>query len=147
MKKLLTILTVLTVVFMATSCVSQKNISSEASGFRPTFSPLLLTMQDYEYVGEVTVSAEYTRYLGIFVKVNKINDKPYDPRNKTYTYINMKTPFNISTYLHQALYLVTTTYPNADYIVPGTYKAEKKIMNGGRYVREEMSVKVFRLKH
>lgn len=147
MKRILSILTVIAVVLLSASCVSQRKVSTEAAAFRPNQVRLDLTMQDYQYLGDVTVSAEYTRYLGIFVKVRTINDEAYDPRNTSYTTINMDSRFKISKYLHQALYQVTTQYPGADYIIPASYKAEKRIMNGGRYVREEMTVKVFALKH
>ncbi len=146
MKRLLNILTVVVIVLISVSCVSQRKVSNEAAAFRPNVVRLELTMQDYQYLGDVTVSAEYTRYLGIFVKLRTINDEPYDPRNTTYTKINMDSKFRVSKYLHKALYQVTTQYPGADFIVPASYKAEKKIMNGGRYVREEMTVKVFKLK-
>lgn len=146
MKRIISILTVVAVVVLASSCVSQRKVSTEAAAFRPDVVRLNMTMEDYEYLGNVTVSAEYTRYLGIFVKVRYINDNPYNSRFKTYTKINMDSKFSISSYLHQALYKVTEQYPNADYVVPASYKAEKRLMNGGRYVREEMTVKVFRLK-
>lgn len=146
MKRVLIILTLAATLLTVTSCVSNRKVSTEGAGFRPDVVRLDMTMQDYEYMGDVTVSAEYTRYIGIFVKVRKINDEDYNPRNRTYTKINMDPKFSISDYLHQALYKVTELYPNADYIIPASYKANKQIMNGGRYVREEMTVKVFRLK-
>ena len=120
MKRLLSLLTIIAVVLLSASCVSQRRISTEAAAFRPNQVRLDLTMQDYQYLGEVTVSAEYTRYLGIFVKIRSINDVPYDPRNTTYTTINMSSKFYVSRYLHQALYQVTTQYPGADYIIPPT---------------------------
>ena len=54
--------------FMAvigTSCVSQKKIDKNFAGFRPNVTRLELTMDDYQYLGDVTIEVEYKTYLGI----------------------------------------------------------------------------------
>lgn len=139
--KILTMLLLL----LLTSCVSQHTVNRHA--YRPDFVQLRLSMDDYEYLGEVTVETEYKIYLGIFRKMLTVNGEPYDPRTYTSTYLSLYPHRHTSHRIDRAMYKVLDIYPDADYIIPGAYKKSvDHMMIGGRIVREQQTVKVYKLK-
>jgi hypothetical protein len=48
--------------------------------------------------------------------------------------------------MDKALYKVHEQYPNADYILPTFHKKEVQYMNGGRIVKETLTVKAYKIK-
>lgn len=129
---------------LGTSCVSQHNVERNYSEFKPDQVRLYMTMEDYQYLGDVTVDVEYTTYLGIFRKIRTVNGEPYDPRFYRETHIGFKGNVNRKLgALHKALYKVTDTYPNADYIMPASYNDVVEHMFGGRTHKRSMVVKVY----
>ncbi len=143
MKQIKTLL--MLVLLMLTSCVSQHTINRHS--YRPDVVHLKMTMDDYEYMGDVTVEAEYKIYLGIFRKVLTINGEPYSPRYRSYTRLTIDPRIRTPHFINRALYKVLDTYPDADYIIPGAYKKVVDHMLGGRIVKEQQTLKVYRLKN
>jgi hypothetical protein len=114
------------------------------SEFKPDQVRLYMTMADYQYLGDVTVDVEYTTYLGIFRKIKTVNGEPYDPRFYHVTNIGFRGNINRKLgALKKALYKVTETYPNADYIMPASYNDVVEHMFGGRTHKRSMVVKVY----
>jgi len=130
--------------FMAvigTSCVSQKKVDTNYSDFRPRVTRLELTMDDYQYLGDVTVEVEYKTYFGI-PKIYTVNGEKYDPRFRRQTNIAFGRPVKLGP-LSKALYKITDTYPDADYILPCSYADNIEYMNAGRIHHRSLKVKVF----
>ncbi len=107
---------------------------------------LEMSMQDMEYLGTVTVNAEYKTYLGIFTKGLTINDQLYDTRNYTKTHLANVSSSQYSKFITKALYKVTDTYADADYVIPTSHKKDVEHMIGGRIIKESLTLKVYRLK-
>jgi len=130
--------------FMAvigTSCVSQKKIDKNFAGFRPNVTRLELTMDDYQYLGDVTIEVEYKTYLGI-PKIYTVNGQAYDPRFYRQTDIAFGRFIKLGP-LSKALYKVTDTYPDADYLVPASFTDNVEHMLGGRIHHRTLTVKVY----
>lgn len=129
-----------------TSCVSQHEVSKQYSTpFRPNVVRLDMTMDDYEYLGEVTVAVEYKTYFGIFKKMVSINGKAYNPRTYRLSQLNMYPSANYTVF-RKALYKVTDAYPMADYIIPASRTKQVEHMIGGRIIKEQITVKVFAIR-
>ncbi len=144
MKQRILLPILLFVAVLGTSCVSQHNVERNYSEFKPDQVRLYMTMDDYQYLGDVTIDVEYTTYLGIFRKIRTVNGEPYDPRFYHETHIGFKGNIDASLgALHKALYKVTETYPNADYIMPASYNDVVEHMFGGRHHKRSMVVKVY----
>ena len=144
MKQRILLPILLLVAVLGTSCVSQHNVERNYSEFKPDQVRLYMTMADYQYLGDVTVDVEYTTYLGIFRKIRMVNGEPYDPRFYHETHIGFRG--NVSRQLgllKKALYKVTDTYPNADYIMPASFNDVVEHMNAGRIHKRSMVVKVY----
>lgn len=141
------IIMLLTTVVALTSCVSQHEVSRKYSTpFRPDVVRLDMTMDDYEYLGQVTVEVEYKTYLGIFKKMVSINGEPYTPRSYRLSQLNLYPSANYTAF-RKALYKVTDEYPMADYIVPASRSKHVEHMVGGRIIKEQMTVKVFAIRN
>ena len=144
MKQRIFIPILLFVAALGTSCVSQHNVERNYSEFKPDQVRLYMTMADYQYLGDVTVDVEYTTYLGIFRKIKTVNGEPYDPRFYHVTNIGFRGNVNRKLgALKKALYKVTETYPNADFIMPASYNDVVEHMFGGRTHKRSMVVKVY----
>lgn len=129
------------VAVLGTSCVSQKKVDKNFSDFRPDVVRLNLTLDDYQYLGDITVDVEYKTYFGI-QKIYTVNGEPYDPRFYRETHISFGRNINLGP-LSKALYKVTDTYPNADFVVPAGFTDNVEYMAGGRIHHRTMTVKVY----
>ena len=132
------------VLALMTSCVSQEQMN--ATYFKPNVVRLEMSMQDMVYLGDVTVDVEYKRYLGVFVKILKVNGEDYNPRYQKKASLTLTPKVSNDRYLNKALYKVQEVYPNADYIIPVSKSETRDLMFGGRIVHEQMRVKVYKLK-
>lgn len=135
----------LTVMVMATGCVSQHNVNRAYNQLRPNYIRLDVTMDDYQYLGDVTMEVVYKNY-GLWKKVLTINGVNYDPRYYTKTKIAFPKHICMSKWMRRACYKIVDTYPEADYIVPASSRKEYEHMMGGRNIKETLNVKVFKLK-
>ncbi len=124
------------------SCVSVKET---VSTFEPKQTELKIVMQDLEYLGDLTLTVDYTKY-GAIKRITKVNGEPYNPRfTKELTVNNINLSSNSP--LKVALYKIYETYPDVSYCIPSSYYVVKNNMHtGGAYVTETMKVKVYKLK-
>ena len=113
MKKRIIIPILLFIAVIGTSCVSQHNVERNYSELRPDMVRLYMTMDDYQYLGDVTIDIEYKTYLGIFRKILTVNGQPYDPRFYHNTKISFTHKIKLGL-LKKSLYKVAETYPEAD---------------------------------
>jgi len=139
-KSLLFILPVL--LTLTTSCVSQKNNAGFA--VNPDEVRLEIGMDDLTYLGTVSVEIEYKQY-GAITKIYTVNGTDYDPRHFTETTLSVKLPAGANL-IRKALYKVQDTYPDAEFAIPVNHRKEVMYMNGGRIIKETMSVKTYKLK-
>lgn len=138
------ILLLLVVGLGMSACVSHHAVNK--TYFRPNQTRLEIAMQDMEYVGQVTVTAEYKTYFGMFVKILTINGQPYNPRQYSKTYLTFAKDIPCSRYMKLAMHKVTDTYAEPDYVIPTKFNKEVDHMVGGRIIQESMTMKVYRLK-
>lgn len=144
MKKIIYI-ALLTVMALATSCVSQHNVNRAYAPLKPDQVRLNVTMADYEYLGDVTMEVVYKDY-GLWRKVVSINGETYNPRYYTKTTLLFPDRVRMSGLMKKACYKVVETYPDAAYVLPVTYRKEYEHMLAGRNKKEIFTVKVFALR-
>lgn len=130
------------ILFLATSCVSQRDKGSYLTN--PDLR-LEIGMQNLDYLGSVTVDVKYRSVLGS-TKILQTNGESYNPRFVKETSIASLGSVGLSGQISKALYKIQDTYPQAEYILPIIYNKEVKYMLGGRYVYETMTLKVYKLK-
>ncbi len=144
MKKLL-YTSLFALMLLATGCVSQHNVNRSYNQMKPDFIRLDVSMNDYIFLGEVTMEVIYKDY-GLWRKIVSINGENYDPRNYTLTTITFPKNISMSRLMTKACYKIVDTYPNADYVVPASSRKEFEHMLAGRNIKETLTVKVFALK-
>jgi hypothetical protein len=142
MKKRILFPILLLVAVIGTSCVSQHNVEKNYSELRPDVIRLYMTMDDYQYLGDVTIDIEYKTYLGIFRKILTVNGEPYDPRFYHNTQISFNHRIKLGL-LNKSLYKVAETFPEADYLMPVSFNDEVEHMPAGRIHKQKMIIKAF----
>jgi hypothetical protein len=120
--------------------------TSGSMNFMPDKVEMHVNLDDYEMLGEMEVSINYSRYFGLFKIIKSINEKPYNRRKKRTMEVYGLDGIKIRNDLERALFKVHEKYPSADFIVP-VYTVEKKHkMFLGRRVKKILKVKIYKTK-
>lgn len=99
------------------------------SSFAPSQTELELTMDDLNYLGDVEISVEYSKYLGIFTRVHSINGVIYDGKVRESAYARSYIAgVGLNPLLYRALPKVYETYPKAEYLIVTGQHASNKIL-------------------
>lgn len=137
---------------VCTSCtLTRKTVP--ATSFTPDIVRLELTMDQFEYLGETDISVTYRVYLGIFYKLDAINDIKYEHRfaheiKKAKFYGNHNLSHALrSCAMKQAAYKLIEEFPNADYYIPVNHLKKSFRVFGGKFVTETMRIKAYKFKN
>lgn len=137
----------LIIMFLFSACATtdiEKNTGS--MNFIPDRVEMHVNLDDYEMLGEMEVSINYSKYFGLFKIIKTINEEPYERRVKKTMEVYGLQGIKIRNDLERALYKVHEKYPSGDFIVP-VYTVEKKHkMFLGRRVKKVLKVKVYKTK-
>lgn len=111
------------------------SVTRQAS-FAPTLTTMELTMDDLNYLGDVEISVDYSKYLGVITKVHSINGVPYDGKVMESAYAKSYIAGTVlNPVLYRALPKVYQTYPDAEYlIVTGQQESAKILFLGSERV-------------
>lgn len=138
------ILAAMAAVLLLPSCVSLRDESR--SMFNPRNVRLEIGMQDLSWIGDTTLTVEYTKYWAT-KRITKVNGESYNPRfQREMTWLNNGDMLPADSEIGKAAYKLTELYPEGEYFLPVSHRVEKEYMTGGMYVRETLRVKVYRLK-
>lgn len=118
----------------------------QTTSFVPDYVRVEANINDYEQLGETTITVESRRYLGFINKIDKINDEDYNFRDVKIVELEGKTNIRLTGDIKKALYKVVEEYPNADYYVPVMKKTEVDRMFLGKYVKKSVTIKAYVLK-
>ena len=135
------------IVLSFSSCSGLRQVSGvQSTSFVPDYVRVDANINDYEQLGETTVTIESRKYLGFINKLDRVNDVDYNFRDVKIVEFEGKTNINLCGDIKKALYKVTEEYPNADYYVPVMKKTEIEKMFLGKYIKESVVIKVYSLK-
>lgn len=148
MKRLLLTLTLITFIVLSfSSCSGLRQMSGvQTTSFVPDYVRVEANINDYEQLGETTITVESRQYLGFINKIDKINDEDYNFRDVKIVELEGKTNIRLTGDIKKALYKVVEEYPNADYYVPVMKKTEVDRMFLGKYVKKSVTIKAYVLK-
>lgn len=148
MKKIFLTLTMITFMMLSfNSCSGLQQMSDvQSTSFTPNYVRVDANINDYELLGETTVSVESRIYLGVIKKIDKINDVQYNFRNIKIVQLEGNTNIKLKGDINKALYKVVEEYPNADYYVPVVKKTDIERMFLGKYVKESIVIKAYKLR-
>ncbi|MGN0190698.1 MAG: hypothetical protein ACI39U_03500 [Candidatus Cryptobacteroides sp.] len=126
--------------------ISSCSITSKSS-FAPDCAQLNLSLDDMEYLGDVNVSVDYDRYIGIFKKVHKINDVDYDGKKIDRVKASIfKGGVAVDPMICYALPKVYEMYPDADYMVFVCESSHREILFLGSEISVSARLKVYKFK-
>lgn len=134
-------------VLSLSSCSGLRQVSGvQSTSFTPDYVRVDANINDYEQLGETTVTVEYRKYIGFIKKLDKINDEDYNFRDVKIVELEGRTNINLGGDVKKALYKVVEEYPTADYYVPVVKKTDVERMFMGRFVKESVTIKAYKLK-
>ena len=117
------------------SCSGTKEVTTVSGGLSP-----YLDISNYTKLGEVTVTVESRRYLGIINIIDFVNGEKYNPREQ-----KVINGIGGSGNLSKAMYVATEQYPDADnYVAVNQKKVIEKLFLG-RYTKETVTIKAYKL--
>ena len=129
------------------SCARYYQTSNvKSSSFIPDRVRFDLYNDDFEYVGEVEISYDSRRYLGIFSHLDSLNHQTVPPREIENVNIAGVTDIAVNRYMRRAAVKVIEQFPLADYYVPLYSKKTTQQMFLGRRVNEKMVIRAYKLK-
>lgn len=129
------------------SCSGLRQVSGvQSTSFVPDYVRVEANINDYAQLGETTVTLEYREYLGFINKIDKVNGEDYNFRDIKIIELEGNTNIKLNGGIKMALYKVVEEYPNADYYVPVMKQTDVERMFLGKYVKESVTLKAYKLK-
>jgi len=147
MKFLKYVVCALIIVIMSACSVGQYNSNTvRTADFTPGIVKLDLTMNDFEYLGEVKVEVEYRTYFGSLNVYETINGEPYNRRVTRHVHFAGDRGIRLSLPIQKATYKLIDKYPDADYYVPVFTDKQIEKMFMGSHTKEIVTFKVYKQK-
>ncbi|MEQ8624037.1 MAG: hypothetical protein RJQ00_04255 [Vicingaceae bacterium] len=145
-KKINYILSLATIAILLASC-NVTNVTKLRSGTTmPDDVRLLMTLEDYEFLGETEIEVEYHRYFGLFTYINTINGEAVS-NNRNFVYLSGRSPLRLyPRQLNRALYKAYAAYPDADFLMPAMTTKETEQLFLGRKVTAKAKIKSYKIK-
>ncbi|MFT7085964.1 MAG: hypothetical protein ACJAV5_001686 [Vicingaceae bacterium] len=142
------IFSVAALTLLLSSCSSSTNVTKmRSASTSPDIVRLEMTLDDYEYLGETEINVEYLRYFGVFSYVNAINGNAVTARNKSFVYLQGRSPINLgSPLLNRALIKAYKAYPDADFLMPSMTAKEIEKLFLGRKVKMSAKIKSYKIR-
>lgn len=112
--------------------------------FTPGIVKLDLTMNDFEFQGEVKVEVEYRTYFNSINVYETINGEAYNRRVTRSVHFAGDRGIRLSLPIQKATYKVIDIYPNADYYVPVFTDKQVERMFMGSRTKEVVTFKVYK---
>ncbi len=129
------------------SCASTfTSRSGRTTSFYPDQVRFDLTSSDFEYLGEMDISVQYSQYLRFFRIFEYINGNEVNHRSINSMAVYGKRSIPLSPILNRALYDVYVKYPEADFTIPSYEIAEYEKLFLGRKAKKTARIKVYKLK-
>ncbi len=134
------------ILFLSSCSVTTKQ-NIRTTSFTPDRVEMRQTLDDYEFLGEVNISVEYSRYLSIFSVIHTINGQPLSrSKNIVVLHGSNDLPISFDRFLNKAMYKAYKEYPNADFLVPTLIAKEKTQMFLGSKIKKDAKIKAYSLK-
>ena len=140
-------LLLIVVTLLITSCTKTSSDIRTAS-FMPTRVELQQTMENYEFLGDVDVDVDYSRYLFFFNIVHTINGKPASKDRDVLIFHGKKNiPITFDRQLRRAIYKALKEFPDADILMPVLITKQVGYMFLRAKIKKTAKIKAYKLKH
>jgi hypothetical protein len=148
MKNLLSILVLIVLGFILTSCSGLYKFSNiKTTSFTPDRVRLNLENKDFEFLGEMEISYASRTYLGFINLLDSLNNEVPPQRVVEKVQVSGFSDIRMNDRLKRAAIKVVNQYPTADYYLPLYSRKTVEQMFMGKRTYEKMLVKVYKLKH
>ncbi len=145
-KMIKSFLSVTVIALLLSSCAVTNSRNIRTGTTTPNDVRLIMTLDDYEFLGDTEIEVEYHRYLGIISYLNTVNGAPVT-NNANYVYLKGKEPIRLgSRHLNRALIKAYKAYPNADFLMPAMSEVEIQQMFLGRKITAKAKIKAYKIR-
>lgn len=127
-------LSLILIAFLLSSCYMQKSVAPSAS----LSVQLNLSLNDMEYMADTVIKLKQSYVLGLPYGGQRYKTGQLVLQDNIPSYLKRNRAFN------RAIFEALTAYPDADFVIPASYKLEKYMMFLGR--EEELTLKLKLLK-
>lgn len=132
---------------LLSSCSVKTTRKLRTATFMPNRVELHETLDDFEYLGEVEVEVDYSRYIGIFSVIHTINGEPRsNSKNLIFFHGSQNLPITMDRQLNRAIFKAYKAYPDADILMPTLLTKEKQQMFLGSKITKKAKIKAYKLK-
>jgi len=147
MNKYIKYIVIVSVILLLNSCAVTTKKNLRSASLLPNSVELRQTMDDFELLGEVEVSVEYSRYLAFINIMNTINGEPTSKsKNIVVFHGSSRIPISLDRYLNRAVFKAYKAYPNADFFMPTIISKEVSQMFLGAKIKKKAKIQAYRLK-
>ncbi|MBI9067438.1 MAG: hypothetical protein JEZ09_09110 [Salinivirgaceae bacterium] len=148
MKKTINIiLFIIPIVLLFSSCaVTKTQKGMRTTTFMPDRVEMRITLEDFEMVGESTVTVTYNKYLGVIKVLRSINGKEVAKRNVNTIQTYGRSWMPIGAYLERALYDAQLELKDAEIFIPVNIMTETENMFLGSKTKKTMKVRAYKMK-
>ncbi|MGL1885373.1 MAG: hypothetical protein OCD76_02565 [Reichenbachiella sp.] len=146
MKKLL-YPAIIVLVVLVSSC-SQYRILTErqTTSLRPNLVQLHIDLEDFEYLGKSEISVVSRKYVGLFSRIDTVNNERYNYRDIKVVTLTGFTDIKLKAEMRKAAYKVIDDYPEANYYIIGQdYKKVHRMFLGSKTWRS-MDIHAYKFK-
>ncbi|MCB0804946.1 MAG: hypothetical protein KDC05_04055 [Bacteroidales bacterium] len=132
---------------LISSCASLTRTSKvKSTSMTPDYVRFDLYNDDFELLGEVEISYDARKYLGIFNYLDSLNNEYVEPRIIEKVNIEGMYDISLNKFMKRAAVKVIEEFPGADYYVPLYSKMTVQQMFLGRRYNEKMIIRAYKLK-
>ncbi|PIB36627.1 hypothetical protein BFP72_15075 [Reichenbachiella sp. 5M10] len=106
-----------------------------------------MKLDDFEYMGKSEISVVSRKYLGVFKKIDSVNNEAYNFRDVKVVNLSGLSNIKLKTEMRKAAYKVLDDYPDASFYVVGSdYTKVHKLFLGSRHLRS-MEIHAYKYKN
>lgn len=135
------------VALLLSSCAATKTQKGmRTTTFMPDRVEMRITLEDFEMVGESTVTVTYNKYLAGIKVLRLINGKEVAKRNVNTIQTYGRTWMPIGAYLERALYDAQLEIKDAEIFIPVNIMTETETMFLGSKIKKTMKVRAYKMK-
>lgn len=135
------------IIGLFSSCSNYRTLSvKKTTSLTPDLVKLNVNLNDMEYLGKTEISVTSRRYLGIFYKLDSINNREYTYQDKKVLTLTGLSDIRLRGHMKKAAYKVVEEFPDATFYIPGNYYRKYHQMFLGKWITRKMEIHAYKYK-
>ncbi|HYG02127.1 MAG TPA: hypothetical protein VD927_06745 [Chryseosolibacter sp.] len=107
---------------------------------------LNINLSDFEYMGKTEISVRSRKYLGLFERIDSINNRPYNYRDIRLVQLSGPRDLRLPANMQLAAYKVLDEFPDATYYIVSSSYAKVHRLFLGKWSLHTMEIQAYKYK-